>query len=177
MAVWLRILALCAFVATGLSVAADDKPPKFNVKTRKMDDTVQAQADDRKVVFVVKSPSGIDSATIERVEKNWPEAVALKLHLNGLESLVVSNGKVKLHAAVSSQEGKLQVRLWKDDKEAEPLDHKSPYWMDIRSSAADGKPAQKLPLKDGHFDMTLPKAFLEGNPASLSVHWIDFYRG
>jgi hypothetical protein len=140
MAVWLRIPALCIVVFTGLKVAADDKAPKFNVKTGKMDDTVQAQRDDGKVVFSVKSPSGIGSATIERVEKSWPDAVALKLHLDGLESLVISNGKVKLNVAVSSQDGNLRVRLWKDDKETEQLDEKSPYWMGICIIGADGKP-------------------------------------
>ena len=177
MAIWPHLPAYCMIVLTGLGGTADAEAPKFNVKTRKMANTVQAQADDGKVVFSVKSPSGIGSATIERVDKNWPEAVALKLHLKGLESLTVSNGKVKLHVAVSSQDGKLRVRLWKDDKEAEQLDQKSPYWMDIRIIGADGKPAQELPLKDGHFAMILPKAFLKGSPKSLSVQWIDFFRG
>jgi hypothetical protein len=176
MAVWLRILVLWFFVLTGLGMGADDKAPKFTVTTRKRDDTVQAQTDNGKVVFSVKSPSGIGGATIERVEKSWPEAVALKLHLNGLESLVISNGKVKLNVAVSSQDRKLRVRLWKDDKEAEQFDPKSPYWMDIRVIGADGKPAKDLPLKGGHFHMTLPRAFLEGNPMSMSMEWIDFYR-
>jgi hypothetical protein len=175
MAAWLRVVALWIFVLTGLGMAADTTP-KFNVTTRKMDDTVQAQTNDGKVVFSVKSPSGIGSATIERVEKNWPEAVALKLHLKGLESLVISNGKAKLHVAVSSQEGKLRVRLWKDDKETEPLDQKSPCWMDVRIIGADGKPVKELPLKDGSFEMTLPKAFLDGSPKSLTLQWIDFHR-
>ena len=177
MANWPHLPAYFMIVLMGLGVAADDKTPKFNVKTRKMADTVRAQIDDGKVVFSVKSPSGIGSATIERVEKNWPETVALKLHLKGLENLVVSNGKVKLNVAVSSQDGKLRVRLWKDDKEAEQLDQKSPYWIDIRIIGADGKPAQELPVKDGHFAMILPKAFLKGSPKSLSVQWIDFFRG
>jgi hypothetical protein len=174
MAAWLRILGL--FVLTGLGMAADDKAHKFNVTTRKMDDTVQAQTNDGKVIFSVKSPSGIGSATIERVDKNWPEAVALKLHLSGLESLVVANGKDKLNVAVSNQEGKLRVRLWKDGKETDQLDQKSPYWMDIRIIGADGKPARELPLKDGYFEMTLPKVFLDGSSKSLTLQWIDFHR-
>lgn len=48
--------------------------------------------------------------------------------------------------------------------------------MEVHIVGADGKPAKELPLKDGHFEMTLPKAFLEGQPKSLSVQWIDFYR-
>jgi hypothetical protein len=171
------LLASCIVILASLPGTADDKTPTFNVKTRKMDDAVQVQGDGSKVTFSVKSPSGIGSATIERVEKTWPEAVALKLHLKGLESLVLSSGKVKLSASVSSQEEKPRVRLWKDDKEDEPLDRKSLLWMEVRILGSDGKPAPKLPLKDGWFEMTLPRALLDGKPPSLSVQWIDFYRG
>ena len=68
------------------------------------------------------------------------------------------------------------VRLWKDGKEDAPLDAKSPYWMEIRIVGGDGKPAKEIPLKDGYFEMPLPKAFFEGNPKSITVNWIDFYR-
>jgi hypothetical protein len=172
-----NLLALCIVILASLPGTAEDKTPTFNVKTRKMDDTVQAHGDGSKVIFLVKSRSGIGSATIERVEKTWPEAVALKLHLKGLESLVLSSGKVKLSVSVSSQGEKPRVRLGKDDKEDEPLDQKNPLWMEVRILGSDGTPAQKLPLKDGWFEMTLPKALLDGNPPSLSVQWIDFYRG
>ena len=33
--------------------------------------------------------------------------------------------------------------------------------------AGDGKPVQELPLKDGYFAVTLPRAFLEGNPKAM----------
>ncbi len=141
-------LLLCGiFVLVSMQGSADDKIPKFNVKTRKMDDTVQVQRADGKVVFAVKSPSGIGSAVIERADASWPEAVALKLHLSGLESLVITSGKVKLSAAVSSQGGKVQVRRWADDQEHKLLDPKSPFWMEMphrcgwqasRASAAQG---------------------------------------
>ena len=48
--------------------------------------------------------------------------------------------------------------------------------MDIRIVGGDGRPAQELPLKDGYFEMTLPRAFFEGNPKSITLNWIDFYR-
>ena len=72
--------------------------------------------------------------------------------------------------------GKPKVRLWKDGKEDAPLDEKSPFWMDIRILTGDGKPAKEIPLKDGYFEMTLPRAFFEGNPKSITLNWIDFYR-
>lgn len=170
-------LALCLPLLSSLAWAVEDNASKFKVTTRKMDDTVQVQGDAGHVVFSVNSRSGIGSATIERTEDKWPEKVTLKLHLKGLEHLVVSNGKWKLNVAVSNHEEKLRVRLWKDDKETDLLDAKSPCWMEVRVVGADGKPAKELPLKDGYFEMSLPKAFLEDHPKSLSLQWIDFYRG
>jgi hypothetical protein len=85
--------------------------------------------------------------------------VALRLHLKGLESFQASNGKLTLDAAVSIQEGKVNVRLWKDGKEDAPLDEKSPFWADIRIVGGDGKPAKELPLKYGYFEVVLPRAF------------------
>ncbi len=177
MAGCLRILALGVFLLAVRGTPADESAPKFKVTTRKMDDTVQTQGSAGNVIFSVKSPSGIGSAAIERTADRWPATVMLKLHLGGLESFAISNGQVKLNVAVSSAEGKPRVRLWRDDKEGEPLDGKSPYWMDVRLVGADSKPADHLPLRNGHFEMTLPKAFLDGNPQSLSLQWIDFYRG
>ena len=36
--------------------------------------------------------------------------------------------------------------------------------------------ARELPLKDGYFEMTLSRAFFQGNPKSITLNWIDFYR-
>jgi hypothetical protein len=137
---------------------------------------VEVRAEKDQTVFSVTSPSGISQVVIERTEAKWPEAVELRLHLKSLESFRGSNGKVTLDAAVSIQKGTAKVRLWKDGKEDTPLDEKSPFWMDIRPLTTDGKPARKLPLKDGYFKMTLPRAFFQGNPQSITLRWIDFYR-
>ncbi|MBY0524463.1 MAG: hypothetical protein K2R98_13740 [Gemmataceae bacterium] len=160
-----------------VGAGAGDDAPRFKVTTRKADDKVEVQVDGGQCVIAVKSASGIGSAAIERTEAKWPATVLLKLHLKGLESFAVSNGKTTINAAVSRSDGKLRVRLWKDDKEEEPLDPKSPHWMEIRAVGADGKPTQDIPLKDGYFEMTLPREFLEGAPKSIALQWIDFYRG
>ena len=102
--------------------------------------------------------------------------MVLRLYLKGLERFRASNGKVRLDAAVSIQDGKLKVRLWKDGKADTPLNEKSPFWMDVRIVSGDGKPARELPLKDGYFEVALPRAFFEGNPKSITLNWIDFYR-
>jgi hypothetical protein len=164
-------------LASAVSLSADDdQPTKFKVTTKRKDDAVEVRAGKDRTLFSVKSPSGISQAVIERTKAKWPEVVTLRLCLKGLESFRASNGKVTLEAAVSLQEGKTKVRLWKDGKEDAPLDDTSPFWMDIRPLTADGKPARELPLKDGYFEMTLPEKFFEGNPKSVTLNWIDFYR-
>jgi hypothetical protein len=170
-------VALVLLVGAGGLALACEQPTRFKITTKRADDAVEVQADKDKTVFDVKSPFGISQAIIERQEDTWPDAVVLRLHLKGLESFRASNGKVMLDAAVSIQEGKVKVRLWKDAKEDAPLDEKSPLWTAIRILGGDGKPAQELPLKDGYFEVALPRAFFEGNPKAITLNWIDFHRG
>jgi len=127
-----------------------------------------------KVVFDVRSPFGISSGTIARTTEQWPGKVVVQLRLKGLENFNVSTDKLKLEASVSSQNG--DVRLWKDGKEDSPLNSTSPYWMQIRIIDSDAIPAKAIPLKDGYVEMRLPKKFFEGNPKSITLNWIDFYR-
>jgi len=152
---------LLPFLVVSLTVAADGDQPRFKVTTKKKDDALVVRADKDKVTFIVKSPSGISQAVIERQDDNWPKVVAMRLHLKGLESFRVSNGKVRLDAAVSSQTGK--VRLWKDGKEDTPLDENSPFWIDIRMVGGDGKPAREIPLKDQAVCATTPTLYRVNN--------------
>ena len=169
-------VALFLLVGAGSLAVAADEPPKFKVTTKRKDDSVEVRAEKDRAVFSVKSPFGISQAVVERADDKWPEAVVLRLYLKGLESFRASNGKVTLDAAVAVQDSKPKVRLWKDGKEDALLDEKSPFWVDIRILTGEGKPAKELPLKDGYFEMSLPRAFFEGNPKSITLNWIDFYR-
>jgi len=171
----LSLLAL--FLLMNVFVSADNggASSKFKIMTKKDDDSVEVRADKDKTLFVVKSPSGISQAVIERKEDKWPRVV-VRLHLKGLERFRASNGKVMLDTAISFQDRKLKVRMWKDGKEVAPLGEKSPFWMEIRILTSDGTPTKEIPLKDGYFEMALPKAFFEGNPKSITLNWIDFYR-
>jgi hypothetical protein len=169
-------VALILLVGASAVAVASDPPPKFKITTKRKDDAVEVRAEKDRTVFSVKSPFGISQAVIERKGEKWPEAVVLRLHLKGLENFRASNGKVTLAAAVSVQDGKPKVRQWKDGKEDAPLDEKSPLWMDIRILTSDGKPARELPIKDGYFEMALPRAFFEGNPKAITLNWIVFYR-
>ena len=158
------------------TAAGDDNTPPLKVTTKRDDDRVGVKAEKDKVIVSVQSPFGISHAVIERTGEKWPDAVVLRLDLKGLENFKVTNGKVTLEGSASLQVGKPVVRLWKDGKEDLPLDAKSPYWIDVRILGGDGKAAKELPVKDGYFEMVLPKAFFEGSPNSITVNWIDFYR-
>jgi hypothetical protein len=176
-----RIPLFVFLIISGGALAGDgdvpsDQPTKFKVTTKRKDDIVQVRANNEKALLIIKSPFGISHAVIEREGEKWPDTIVLRLHLKGLESFRASNGNVTLHAAVGIQDGKEKVRMWKDGKEDASLDEKSPFWMKIRMVESDGKPAKELPLKDGHFEITLPRALFEGNPKSLTLNWIDFYR-
>jgi hypothetical protein len=161
-------------LAIPATTAKADDSHAFKITTKRDSDRVVVKARKDNVVVSVHSPFGISNAVIERADEKWPDAVGLRLHLKGLENFSVSNDKVKLEASVSSQDGK--VRLWKDGKEDTPLDAKSPYWTEIQIFGSDGKPARTIPLKDGYFELQLPKAFFEGNPKAITLNWIDFYR-
>jgi len=169
-------VALVLLVGAGSLAVAAEQPITFKVTTKKVGDAVEVQVEKDRTVFSVKSPFGISQAVIERKEDKWPAAVVLRLHLKGLESFRASNGKVTLDAAVSIEEGMVKVRMWKDGKEDLPLDEISPFWMDIRILGSDGKPPKELLLKDGYFEMALPRAFFQGNPKTITLYWIDFYR-
>ena len=137
---------------------------------------MEVRAEKDRTVVSVKSPSGISRAVLERLGDTWPESLVLRLHLKGLERFGASNGRVRLDAAVTVQEGQTRVRLWKDGKEDAPLNEKSPFWMDIRIVGGNGRAARELPLRDGYIEMTLPTVFFEGSPKSITLNWIDFHR-
>lgn len=174
----MNAVALVFLVGAGSLVVAPsgDQPLGFRITTKRADDAVKVQAENDRTVFSITSPFGISQAVIERTGDKWPNAVVLRLHLKGLENFRASNGTVTLAAAVSVQDGKPKVRLWKDGSEDASLDEKSPFWMRIRILTSDGKPARELPLKDGHFEMALPRAFFQGNPKTITLNWIDFFR-
>ena len=169
-------LTMTSFAAAGGDADPKKQAGKFQITTKRADDTVEVRVEKGRTVFTVKSPFGISQAVIERQEDTWPKAVVLRLHLKGLSSFRASNGKTTLGAVASIQDGKLQVRLWKDRNEDDRLDEKSPFWLDVRIVGGDGKPAKELPLKDRYFEVALPKALFEGSPKSITLNWIDFYR-
>ncbi len=165
------------FVAMQVSLLAGvicfvDEP--FKITTKRSNDQVEVHIKDDKGVFVIRSPFGISKAIVERSGERWPEKVLIQLKLKGLENFKLSTDKLKLEASISSHDG--SVRLWKAGEEDTLLDSKSPYWMEIKALDKHGQPTKVIPLKDGCFEMQLPRKLVEENPKSFIVEWIDFYR-
>jgi hypothetical protein len=156
--------------------SGDDKQPPFTVATKRNDDRVEVTVEQGKAIFTVHSPFGISDAVIERQEANWPDAVVLRLRLKGLERFRITNGKTTLDASVSQRDGTFQRRIWAGGKEDRPLESTSQNWFDIRILGEDGSPAKALPMNGGYFELRLPKGIMDGNPQSITVNWVDFYR-
>ncbi|SMP67421.1 hypothetical protein SAMN06265222_110172 [Neorhodopirellula lusitana] len=172
------LLVVLASLVFSESVAASDPiPPVFSITTKRESDKVDVFVQDNTTVISIRSPFGISNAVVERRREKWPERVTLHVHLKGLENFQIANGKVTLEAAVSGYGEQMRVRLWKDKNEDAPLDPKNQYWMEIRRIDGKRNPVQAGSLKEGYFEMKLPKQLLEDNSKSITISWIDFYRG
>ncbi len=170
----LRLLSvglLLCHVAASAACAADTA---FNITTQHRDDKVEVQEQPNQVTFFVHSPFGISRTKIKRTGAAWPQNVTVRLYLKGLESLKLQADPVRLEAAVSSHDG--SMRQWLAGHEEMPLTQEHRYWMPIRMVDRDGKTTTSLPLKDGWFEFKLTHAMLEGNPETIILQWIDFYR-
>lgn len=167
---------LLVFGITVARAESDDKTPAFKITSKRDNDTVAVAIENGSTVLSIRSPTGISQCTVERVGEKWPDAVVLRLYLKGLESFRVASGDTKLSAAVSSTADRPAVRFWKNGNENAPLDPKDRLWMEIRAVDRNGKPAVAIPI-DGYFEMKLSAALFESNPKSITIEWIDFYRG
>lgn len=163
----------CAGSAAAPVLAAETRL-RPDVTLEKPEDRVTEHVHDGRTIFSIHSPSGIGRATIHR--ESWPDHVSLRLYLRGLEGLTIENGSVALKASVLSHSGHRRLlRVVRQGQEKVVKDD-SPYRTEIRAFDAAGKPIEGLPGENGYFEMVLPGALFEGEPKSLCIGWIDFYR-
>lgn len=145
----------------------------FDIKTKKPADQVKMTLDKGTATLDVSSQNGIGGATITLAKGQWPTTVIVRLHLGGLESFAISNGKAKLTGSVLSHSGNTKRLYLTDDRN----EGEREAGTTIKVFDAAGKPAKGLPGKGGYFEITLPNALFEDKPKSLELGWIDFYRG
>ena len=148
-------------------------PSAFRIMPLQKDDRIEVMPSAGRVAFIIRDPSGIGGATITRTGGDWPATVVVRLCLRGLESLTLTAGDITLIASVASHGDHARRVVRRNGGADHPLDNNSPYWADIRIRSD----SRRIPLKDGYFELTVPAAILRNKADSLSLRWIDFYRG
>lgn len=166
------ILLIWLVCLGGNSVIADDMP-HLKITTNRENDLVEVKVDQDDACVTIRSPVGISGAAIQRVDTIWPAKMTLRLYLRGLESLKVGNGTATISASVASHADSPIIRVWLDDQEDQPLLKTDHFFMTIRKQQL---PADSNEPAVGCFEVELPAALFEANPATIQVDWIDFYR-
>lgn len=153
---------------------------RFEVIPKKEADQIEVSFEKQAAVFDIFSPDGIGGAEVKLASGALPEKILLRLHLKGLEEFRLTASDKTLLAEVSSH-GNNAVRESISDTSKngdgwETIDPNSPYWMDIKMVNPETKPAPKVPLKNGYFEMAVPQYFIKSKISAFSIRWIDFYR-
>ncbi len=170
----MRTFSVLALAVAGATVLAEDKP-EFKSVTKRDTDRVVVKTEKDRTVFDITSPFGISDATIERTGGAWPDTVVVRLHLSGLENFTARSEKASASGHVQNP-SEYEMDLTVDGKKVDPKDPKSAHFMHFKAVGKDGKTPEKLPVQDGYFEMWLPKSFFQGNPKTITLAWVDWYR-
>ncbi len=160
---------------SSIGICGSAAEPEFNVTTKKAEDRVEFAVKNGTITASVRSSSGIGSATIHRTTGDWPDRMTLRLYLQGLEGLKVSNGKLELVAEVAGPDKKRFLQVTKSSQPKNPPELQTADY-EIRSFDKESKSTNDVTLKDGYFEVRLPKKLFADNPESITINWIDFYR-
>ena len=149
--------------------------PVFNVTTKSQEDQIDIGHENSITTVDIHSPTGIGSAIFELESGTMPEQLILRLHLAGLEQFKLVSDQAILSAHGSSNEvfnvtGQSVIAAG-NEYAITPID---PLWakVEVVSSQAD----RKIPLKEGYFEVTIPKEFIRRAGNSFEIQWIDFFR-
>ena len=174
-------LALAAFGCTG--AGEEGLPPAGYVTleltgSRKGTGRIEAWSREGAVILDVYSESGIGRADISPGPQGWPPGLVFRLHLKGLESFSVKFGEFHLDSSVLSRAPYGQLCEFQGRKGPDGttrITEASSYWMSAVMVTEEGA-SRKIPLEEGYFEVTVPRAVLASGPDMLRVQWIDFYR-
>jgi hypothetical protein len=170
----LALGVLLAACAPAPAVApTPEEPPRVEARAEGRGNSVEVELDGRAVTLDVASNFGIGRATVAHVGGPAPAALALRLHVRGLEELRVSDAGGVTVASVASGPGHaISQRRVAPDGAEEPIGPESPHWLSISIVAPEPDPP--FPLRDGHFAVALPPSALAGG--ELLITWVDFFR-
>lgn len=164
------IAALLLFCSSASLFAAE----QAQIEAVKTSGEVRFSIEDEATIIDIVDAGGIGRAELKRTAMKWPKKVVLRLHLKGLESLKVNLGETKLGWWVGGgPKIKTYMSQWVKGKETS-LNEKSPWWTPVK---VVGGGESKIPLKDGYFEIPLPDKMFAGNPETMQIAWVDFFRG
>jgi len=137
----------------------DSNQPAVKVKLAAGADSARLRHDQGALVVEVRSKRGIGRLSLVRNGKAWPQSVALRIDIAGLEGLTLDDGRWRLRSFLGARR------------------------VEVIKSPPGRKAGEKLPaipirrLGKRLIEIRLPAALLA--PASKEVHvaWVDFYRG
>ncbi len=152
------------------SPTVDAEPTIIEALPTKEADLVVVQVTGGTATLDVTSPSGIGGAAVEVVSGPFPAAVIFRLHLKGLEQFTLTYGDVAVFAAVASDGSRVSQSVMQNGREQQ-ITPESPYWMPVEViTAAAGGSTEKV------FQLSAPPDFLETQPPTFAIQWIDFFR-
>ena len=141
-------------------------------------DRIEAGSREGAVILDVYSESGIGRAAVSPGPQGWPSGLVFRLHLRGLESFSVQFGEFHLDSSVLSRAPYGQACEFQGGRGPDGttrVTEASPYWMSAVMVTEDDA-SRNIPLEEGYFEVTVPRAVLKRDPEMLRVQWIDFYR-
>ncbi len=176
-----KLTTISCIMAALLSSAVE--PPEFKIESLKpgevvREGSVKVSIQKGAIVFDIHDARGIGGVSITPKLGDWPKSVIVRLHLSGLESLQMSNGKVTLSGSVLSHSGHMRLLEIEESGKKREAGKDDPLWINIRMLDGQGKDIDHLPdaTKGGYFEVTLPPALLSTAKPGMTLRWIDFYR-
>jgi hypothetical protein len=164
----LRLLPVL-FASLLFPVTLPAAEPTYKVQLQKAGDRAVVVAEEKRTVIDLTSESGIGSATIERTEGPWPQAVTVRFRyaadrpFTTLEEFQLRAGRI-LVVAGSKDGGRMPFFLADAQGEVKRDDRNPAGWLNVIV-----RPVEKT------LELTLPANLLQGS-RKVELRWIDFFR-
>jgi hypothetical protein len=147
----------------------------LKVKAEGEGNSLTAKSEGDVMIVDVRSRSGIGRATFEHASGPTPKKIVIRLWLKGLEEFRLSYDRTVITVRVSSSDSRnITQSVEPVGGDERPITPDSPHWMEIKVVSDKGAP--RIPLEQGHFEITPPKDVFGKGRRSFLIRWIDFYR-
>lgn len=168
------VMTMMMIGCLAFSILAIAQPSRITVSVEGEGNSITVRDDGATVILDVSSRGGIGQATIKTLSMTSPEKLILRLRLKALEEFRLSYDRITVIANVSNDDGVITQSLRSSDGDERPITPDNPHWMEIR--IVSDKTSPRIPLDEGHFEITLPKDAFGKSGRAFSIRWIDFHR-